>query len=176
MTGVRQNSSFVFSGLVGEAMRRAFRSIFSGDFGASAGFPRWRGYISSAARGAPPSVPNLPEKIESHREVGAEMRVADAIAPADPARYHPHYKGGAGFTSTILLDIYAGVYTTTQNVGLFGRSKKFVLHPCAVFSTLTFKTQTFKIDMGPIKLDDIQVNTKDREESAHEQTGLQGFT
>lgn len=94
--GARRHISLGFSGLVSEAMRRAFRSIFSGDFGASAGLPRLRGYISSAARGAPPSAPNLPEKIESHQEVGAEMRVTDAIAPADLARYRPHNKGGTG--------------------------------------------------------------------------------
>ncbi|MBU1735991.1 MAG: hypothetical protein KKC28_01455 [Verrucomicrobia bacterium] len=146
--GVRRNSSLVFSGLVGEVMRRAFRSIFSGDFGASAGFPRLRGYISSAVRGAPPSAPNLPKKIESRQEVGAEMHVADAIAPADPARYPPYNKGGNGFsaigTNTPVTDSLRGGGTPLFDAILVDASEP------ATIALNRFYTQDFYRDIRSI--------------------------
>ena len=66
-------------------MRHAFLSKRAGDFTASAGFRRLRGYISGASRRAAKSAANLPTLSESL--AGTEMRGADAIAPSDPARY-----------------------------------------------------------------------------------------
>ena len=49
----------------GACMRRAFLSKRVGDFAASVGFRRSRGYISSASRRAPTSTENLPTLFES---------------------------------------------------------------------------------------------------------------
>ena len=72
---------------VGGQMRRAFLSKRTGDFAVSAGFQPSRGYISCASRRAPTSMVNLPALFEFRQLTETEMRVADAIAPDNQARY-----------------------------------------------------------------------------------------